>query len=188
MEDVNEAFFIPERKPPDHSTPALKTMQACLYPDPYLWPYFSLSNYKTTFLFLLRGGTLAFKALACCNPPFPGKAIKLFFLLHPKLCLWFLFSTGEQRLSSSSTATTCEHQGSPAPFLQGWCDRGSAMSWALKDGALQKGSLNGLSKVLGAGVVSVSCTTLGPLQSLLMESPLRMRTYLQKSSRAGMPC
>ena len=42
MDDVNEAFFILERRPPDHWTPALKKMKACLYPDPYLWPYFSI--------------------------------------------------------------------------------------------------------------------------------------------------
>ena len=42
MEDVHEAFFILERRPPDHETPALKKMQAGLYPDPYLQSYFSL--------------------------------------------------------------------------------------------------------------------------------------------------
>ena len=34
-------------------------------------------------------GETVFKTLACCDPPLPGKAIKLyiFFLLYPKLCL-----------------------------------------------------------------------------------------------------
>ena len=37
MEDVNETCFIPESRPPDHWTPALRTMQTCLYPDPYFF-------------------------------------------------------------------------------------------------------------------------------------------------------
>ena len=44
MEDVNEAFFIQDRRPPNHGTPALKIMQARLYPHLYLWPYFSPSK------------------------------------------------------------------------------------------------------------------------------------------------
>lgn len=33
-------------------------------------------------------GGRVFKALACCDPPLSGKAMKLFFfLLYPKLCL-----------------------------------------------------------------------------------------------------
>ena len=51
-----------------------------------LWPHFLLPNYKTTSQFLPKWGRV-FRALACCNPPLPGKALKLFFLLHAKICL-----------------------------------------------------------------------------------------------------
>ena len=50
MEDIYDAFFILER------SPALKKkkMKACIYSNPFLWPYFSLSiNYKTYKLYKL---------------------------------------------------------------------------------------------------------------------------------------
>ena len=89
MEDVNEAFFIPERRttrtsPGTTEHQLWKTMQACTYPDPYLWPYLLLSKVKNHLLFSTKGGTV-FRASGCCDPSLPGTAIKLFFLLHPQL-------------------------------------------------------------------------------------------------------
>ena len=37
-----------------------------------------------------RLGHTVLRVLARCGPTLPRKAIKLFFLLHPKLCLWEL--------------------------------------------------------------------------------------------------
>ena len=54
-EFLDEAFFIQEEGGPPEPVPGpLNTSfvkqcnQAGLYPDPCLWPYFSLPNYKTT--------------------------------------------------------------------------------------------------------------------------------------------
>ena len=48
-------------------------------------PVFHSPNCKTTPI-SPKGGTV-FKAPAYPDPPWPGKAIQLFFLLCPKLCL-----------------------------------------------------------------------------------------------------
>ena len=59
---------------------------------------------------LYLGGTV-FRALGCCDPPLPSKAIKLFFLLHPKLCPTFLFGTGGQRPSFGNNLSQLWRQG-----------------------------------------------------------------------------
>ena len=70
----------------EESTPQRKnvfTSNRDSYPETCFSPF----NYKTSLSPSQRGGT-DFKALACLDPPLPGKAIKLFFfLLCPKLCL-----------------------------------------------------------------------------------------------------
>ena len=43
-----------------------RRMKACIYPYPYLWPYFLLPNYKTTSYSFPREGTV-FRSLACCG-------------------------------------------------------------------------------------------------------------------------
>ena len=57
-------------------------MHACPNPDSYLQTCFSPFYYKiprNSF-----GGGAVFKALACCDPPLLGKAIKLFFSPLPQ--------------------------------------------------------------------------------------------------------
>ena len=66
-EDVREASFFPERRPPDHGTPALKTTQARLCPDPSLPSYFSAPNYKSNSQSLLSQSQ-SLGAFTCCDP------------------------------------------------------------------------------------------------------------------------
>ena len=61
-------------------------MQVCLYPILICGPIFHSPNHKTTSQSLLKRRTV-FRALAFCDPPLPGKAIRLCFSLYPKLCL-----------------------------------------------------------------------------------------------------
>ena len=97
MADVNETFFILERRPPDHWTPAWKTMQACFYPDPYLQPYFSLPKLWNHLPISPGGRGTVFKTLACCDPPLCGKAIKLFFSSFTQNSVsTFLFCTDDR--------------------------------------------------------------------------------------------
>ena len=95
-EDVNQAFFIPERRLPDPWTPALKTRQACLYPDPYLQPYCSPPNYKTPLPDLSQGGTSLW-GISLLWSSFAGKAIKLFFSPSPKTLSLHFYSTQVSR-------------------------------------------------------------------------------------------
>ena len=75
---MKHSLFQKENRVPEPAPGPLNTLQARIYPDPYLWPCFPLPNYKTIFSSLPKEGT-AFRALACCDPPLPGKAVELFF-------------------------------------------------------------------------------------------------------------
>ena len=78
-------------------------MQACLYLDPSLGPYFLLSNYKTIPQSSPTWGRVI-KTLACCDPPLPGKEIKLFFFSFTQNSVSaFQFSTRRQRLNSGNS-------------------------------------------------------------------------------------
>ena len=70
-------------------------MQACIYTDPYLLPYFPLSNSKTLSYSLPNEG-IVFRVLACCGLPFLDKAIKAIPFYFAQTV--FLFIASEQRL------------------------------------------------------------------------------------------
>ena len=53
-------------------------------------------------------GRTQFWGIRLLWPPLPGKAIMLFFLLHPKLCLWDLIGAGVQRLHFGYTYTSTD--------------------------------------------------------------------------------
>ena len=90
-------------------------MHICPNPDSYLKTSFSPFYYKTPRNSFQRAGGTDFKAFACCDPPLPGKAIKLyFFLLYPKLCL--CVSIQPQRLNSSNASRVTECSIFPAPL------------------------------------------------------------------------
>lgn len=61
-----------------------RRMQACICPDPYLWPISHSPNYKTTSHSLWKEGTVC-RALACYD--FVGKATVLFFFFFSLLPL-----------------------------------------------------------------------------------------------------
>ena len=78
-------------------------MQAYTPSDPYLWPIFSTPNIKPLLILPQRRGTV-FRALACCDLPLPGKAIKLFLCPPPHTPVsTFLFGTSGQRRSFSNS-------------------------------------------------------------------------------------
>ena len=79
-----------------------RRMQVCIYPDPYLWSYFPLTNYKTASCSLPKKGTV-FRALAC-YVLWLAKQWKLLFFHSTQNSefLKFLFGTGRQRPSFSN--------------------------------------------------------------------------------------
>ena len=78
MEDVNEAFFFPEKG----ITSLEKQGRLASNPIFICGPIFHSQTIKPLFW-----RWVVFKVLSCCDPPSPGKAIKALFLLHPELCL-----------------------------------------------------------------------------------------------------
>ena len=78
----------------------LQRMKACNYPDPYLWPYFLLPNYKTTSLSLPKEGTV-FRALAYCVLLSWQNNKAIFFSFAPNSISVFLFGTCGQRHSGA---------------------------------------------------------------------------------------
>ena len=104
-----EPFFIPERRRTTTTSPGAPKHQiwrapACTYPDPYLWPYFPLPNYKTISHSLPKEDTV-FKALACYGLLCLGKAMKtiFFFFPSPKTLSLSFYSTSVDRGQVSAT-------------------------------------------------------------------------------------
>ena len=65
-------------------------MRVCPNPNSYLKTCFSPFYYKLVRNSFGWWGATFFRALACCDPPLPGKATKLFLFHLPKtLCLHF---------------------------------------------------------------------------------------------------
>ena len=96
MEDLlDEAFFILGRRRTTRTSPGASPLILICS------PIFHSPNYKSHLLISSKGDTI-FKALPCCGPLLSGKAIKLSFLLHPKLCFH----------------TSIRHQGTEAKFEQ----------------------------------------------------------------------
>ena len=68
-------------------------MQACINPDPYLWPHFLLPNYKTTSYSLPKEGAVLGALVSVVS--FAWQSNKsYFFLFHPKLCLHISIQQG----------------------------------------------------------------------------------------------
>ena len=67
----------------------LKEWRPCTHPDPYqqLYPWIIVIKVLTK---SPQVGTHSVEGMSPLCPPLLGKAIKLYFLLHPKICLWDL--------------------------------------------------------------------------------------------------
>ena len=80
-------------------------------PDSYLKTYFCPFYYKIPSNSFQWGADTVFRALACCDLPLPGKAIKVFFFSFPQNSVSaFQFDTSRQRLNFSNKHSK-------------WCDR-----------------------------------------------------------------
>ena len=110
MEDVNEAFFILERRPIRPLNPSFENNARLPLPWSLSGALFSTLNLKTPTPLPPKAGGGGISQLW---PFFAWQSNKTIFSPSPKTLSWFLFCTGEQRLNSGNTLRALSIQ----PFL-----------------------------------------------------------------------